>query len=213
MKINSVLWPLFITLCLVAATIARAQDAWREIILSNKGEPIPTLKAIAIPATAECNGQNVKAFVLLWGHEKMEGIGYPMMGVIIENLREIIPPSELDQFEGPDLPDAVLRGKTMDISVVCKKTTKLISTRVILSGGWILPADVRGNERDFFDTNVRSTQKETAAWKQFIVNLSSGFDEGHLTIGGRVFSHKLNVKFSGKGIEPLLKELMEFTGP
>jgi hypothetical protein len=204
----STAWLIFVGLCLFVAPILRAQEAWRELGLS-----IPTLRAIGIPATAECNGQKMKAYVVLWGHVKPDGMGYPSMGIFVENLSEVIPPVELEQFDPTHMPDVVIKSKTMEINLTNKTITKTLSTRVSLSGGDFFPEYVRGNEYYFFDMNLISTKSEDAAWKQFVVYMSSGFDKGHLTIGGPVFSHKLYVEFSGKGIEPLLKKLMLSVGP
>ena len=171
-------------------------------------------RAIAVPAAAEYNGQKLKAYVVLWAHVKPDGLGYPTLGVVVQNISEVVPESELEQFEGPDLSDAVIKSNTIDIDVMNKKTTKQISTHLTYDGdAEMFPADVRGNEGSYFNSNVSLTKPRVAAWKQFIVEMSSGFDEGHLIIGGPVFSHKLNVEFSGAGIEPVLKELISSVGP
>jgi hypothetical protein len=215
MKNTSVLWPFFVGLCFVAVPTVRAQEAWREIVLSDRGKPVPTLKAIAIPATAECNGRRMNAYVVLWGHVKPDGLGYPSLGVLVKGVRDVIPSSEIEQFEGPDLSDAALKERSMDIRILHSKTTTTttIRTRMVSGGDPFLPVDIRGSEDDFFDMGVWPTKQDKEAWKRLVVDMSSGFDEGHLMIGGPVFSHKLNVEFSGKGIEPLLKRLLEFTGP
>jgi len=150
---------------------------------------------------------------VLWAHVKPDGLGYPSLGVFVANLRDVIPPSELDQFDGPDLSDAVKREKTMDITVASKKMRKTISTRMILQSGDMFPSDVRGGEDDYLEMGVWPAKQDENDWKQLIIDMSSGFDEGHLTIGGRLFSHKLNVEFSGAGIQPVLKKLIASVGP
>ena len=202
-----------IGLSLVIAFKLHSHDAWREIVLSDNGKPIPTLKAIAIPATVECNGKKMKAYVVLEGHSKPDGLGYPSLSVVVQNIKDVVPSSELEQFEGPDLSDAAIKERALEINIVSNKMSRIINTRMIFAQEPDLPADVLGDEDNIIDMGVFPTKQDKMAWKQLIVEMSSGFDKGHLTIGGPIFSHKLNVEFSGKGIESPLKKLLEFTGP
>jgi hypothetical protein len=165
-----------------------------------------------VPATAHYKARDFSAHVIFLGYQKDGGLGYPQLSVIIDGLENAVSASELSLFQGPDLSKIVLERNTMEVSIVRNRATWSIKTRSVFTGIPFFPSQIMGHETQMFETNIGSTKSEVYAWRKFVAEMSSGFDEAHITIGGQVLSEKITVAFSGKGIEPLLKQMMTFTG-
>ncbi len=206
----------FVMLLLFSSSINQlaAQEEWKSVSneYTTTREPMPFLKAIGIPATATYDGKKLKAYVFLLGREKETGIGYPIMDVYIEDIEDLVPAKEYQQFIGPDLSNAVLKTDTIEITIKSKSEAHTITGG--LSIGWSSFSDWTipfGSE--MFEAGPRSGTIAKSSWRQFVLYMSSGFDQGHLSIGGRVLSKRIEVDFSGKGIAPLLKDLIRVVGP
>lgn len=204
---------LSVAVCLLGILPALAQQQWQPKALMAQGQPMSTLHAIAIPASAEYQGRTIQAWVVLVGHARAGGPGYPEMGVILSGLDTLLPASERELFEGPDLDEKVIHGDAFQITFGKEKEMRKFSTRAALSGvSSMFPPDSGGRENQYFVTNLRPLAAEKNAWKSFLAAMSHGFEEGSIRIGGSILSHAVTVKFSGAGIAPALQDLMAFTG-
>lgn len=190
-----------------------AQEEWKAVPMVGltAREPMPFLHAIGIPATATYDGKKLQAYVFLWGREKETGIGYPTIGVYVENIRDLVPENEYQQFIGPDLSNAAIHSKTVEIAISTKDGTQTHSE--VMCIGWSSLSDSAiPLASEYFDVGLAQSKEEKASWNQFLLAMSSGFDHGHISLGGRVFSKKVEVDFSGNGIGPLLNDLIQFAG-
>lgn len=175
--------------------------------------PLPFLKAIGIPATATYRGQEHKAFVFICGHKKGPGVIGPSVEIYIEDLRNVVPAEELNLFEGPDTTDAEEAVRSMSISIRRGKQLYRASNSVNLDIGEYPASIVQNDGSDnVFDASSPSKGPHLAAWKQLMSVASTGFEEGHIAFGGNAASSKIEIRFSGNGIEPLLKELINSVG-
>lgn len=199
-----------LTLLLMAGLRATAQEGWKEIPLAVSGRPLPSLKVLATPAVAECNGQKFTARLLLIGHLGSGKVDSVNLGVVIDDLGKAVPASELELFEGPELAEKVARSNTLAISLTAAGATKTFATRSTLNGiGNGYPAEVRGKESECFETNLRPARKELDAWAEFLRAMSQGFDEGVVVLGGPVLTHAITVRFSDQGLQPLLQAMLQ----
>lgn len=192
-----------------------AQEEWRVIplVYLSTGEPTPFNRAIGIPATATYGGKKLKTYVFVRGHEKKTGIGFPEIEVFVAGFDELIPEEELEQFEGPDLSDAALKTDTFEITITRNRQKFNAVNRVELCPGSYPKSIVPQNGNNVFDTGTNMSAGRRAAWKRFIHEMGSGFDKGHISLGGKVLSRTIEIDFSGNGIAPLLQDLLRFTGP
>jgi hypothetical protein len=173
---------------------------------------MPFMKAIGIPATATYDGKKLKAYVFLSGREKQTGIGYPLMDVYIEDVENLVPAKEYQQFMGPDLSNAVLKTDTIEITIKSKNEARAIKCGLNIElssfSDWTIPFN-----SEMFEAGPRSSKNAKSSWRQFILEMSSGFEQGHLSIGETVLSKTIEVDFSGKGISPILKDMIRVVGP
>jgi len=183
------------------------------LVYLSTGEPTPFNRAVGIPARATYDGKKLKAYVFVWGHEKKTGTGFPEIEVYVAGFDELIPEKELEQFEGPDLSDAALKTDTFEITITRNGQRFNVSNRVELCPGSYPESIVPQGGNNVFDTGINLSAARRGAWKQFIREMSSGFDKGHISLGGKVLSHRIEIDFSGNGIAPLLQDLLRFTGP
>jgi hypothetical protein len=206
-----------IVVCLVfVPSLMAAQDAWRAIPMESVTDhrPLPFLKAIGIPATATYRGQEHKAFVFICGHEKGRGVFAPDIEIYIDGLRNLVPREELDLFEGPDTTDAEVEVRAMTISIKRGRQLYRASNSVVFDMGEY-PESIVQNDggNNVFDASSPSKGPHLTAWKQFMSEMSSGFEEGQIVFGGNAASSKIEIRFPGNGIAPLLKKLISFVGP
>jgi hypothetical protein len=200
---------------LLSSSLLTAQEAWRAIAMESPSDhhPMPFLKAIGIPATATYKGERHKAFVFVWGREKETGTGFPSIEVYIDGLSEFITEKELEQFEGPDLSIAATKATTFVVSITKGKHVLQAVNRVELCGGAYPESLVPQDGNNLFDTGINQDSAQRAVWKQFMREMSLGFDVGHISIGGKVISPNIEIDFSGNGIGSLLQDLIRVVGP
>jgi hypothetical protein len=146
------------------------------------------------------------------GRGKLDGPGYVQLGVLVEDIGRVVPVTELDQFRGPDPPAGAQKGNRIDVSILRTNTTKSITTPVVFAVMPFLPMGISGHEPEYFATMIRADKRSEDAWKAFVAEMRSGFELGRIEIGGQALSHNLTVEFSGKGIEPVIEQLMKFVG-
>jgi len=209
------LFCLMLSLCFLSASRSiTAQDVWRAIPVESPTDhrPLPFLKAIGIPAKATYRGKEYKAFVFISGHQKGPGVFGPSIDVYLEGLRNIVPEEELGLFEGPETTDAEVAARTTTISIRRGKRVYQVSSIIDLHMGQYPTSIVQGEDNNVFGTSSPSKGPHLAAWKQLMNEMSSGFEEGHITFGGNATSSKIEISFSGNRIESLLKALISFVG-
>ena len=203
---------LFFALCLVGASHSRAmaQGAWQKISMTEGGKPIPALRAIATPAVAECNGQKFTARLVWLAHLTAGKVDSVHLIVVLDDLKKTVPAQEREQFEGPDLPALVTAHDAMDISFTAAGVKNSFATRALLSSpDSSFPAEIRGQETEAFESNLRSSRKELDRWREFLHTMSNGLDDGMIVLGGPVLSHPITVHFSGQGIQLLASEMLQ----
>lgn len=191
-----------------------AQEEWKAV--SNEfmttRKPMPLMKAIGSPATATYGGKALKAYVFLSGRERQTGIGYPLMDVYIQDVANLVPAKEYQQFMGPDLSNAVLKTDTIEITIKSKNEARVVKCGLNIELSSFSDWTIQFNS-EMFEAGPRSSRIAKSSWKQFIREMSSGFDQGHASIKGTVLSKQIDVDFSGKGISPLLKDMIRVVGP
>ena len=187
-----------------------AQDAWhKETMLGLDNVPLTKLRGISIPAEAEYKGQKIKACVFFSGYDGHSGGPvYPFFGVHVENIEKYIAESEINNFRGPDLSQYAMQNDAFRLSIKRGNSTKEIRTRLLFTDGKYF--DTGFQTDGFFETNTRKTKIATDAWKQFLGQMSDGFQEGMAVMGGKAFSRELTVRFSGNGLGGKLKELIAY---
>jgi hypothetical protein len=201
---------------LSASCLMSAQDVWKEIPTESQSDhaPLPFLKAIGVPAIATYNGKQHKAVVFICGHQKGPGVFHPLIEIYVEGLRQFVPEKELELFEGP--PESVAQNKirAMVVSIRRGKQSYRAANWVDLHLG-DYPISIVPDEGNniIFGSGVFTKGPSYTAWVQLIREMSKGFDEGHISFGGKVPSAKIDIYFPGTGIEPLLKDLIRFVGP
>ena len=175
---------------------------------------MPFLKAIGIPATATFQGKEHKAYVFVMGPKKGPGVFHPFIEIYIEGLRQFVPEKELEQFEGPSESVAQYKFCAMVVRIRRGKQVYRATNEVNLGLGnypvSIVPDEGNNN---LFGSGVLTKGPEHTAWVQLMHEMSAGFDGGHISFGGTAPSSKIDIDFSGNGIEPLLKDLIRFVGP
>jgi hypothetical protein len=184
--------------------------------------PLPFLKAIGIPATATYKGEKHKAFVFISGHEKDKPdehpgikvtVGPPGIEIYIEGLQQFVPEKELELFEGPDDSDVEVEVRAMTVSIRRGEHIYRATNSVDLHTGDYPLSIVREGGNNVFGTGGFTKGPHRTAWIQLLNEMTSGFDEGHISFGGKEISSKIEIDFLGNGIEPLLKDLIRFVGP
>lgn len=192
-------------ICMLFAPFISAQAAWHETSL--RGAPM--LRAVAIPAEAEYRGQRLKAYVFISGYDGHAGSsGYPFLGIYVEKVESILPESEIKQFVGPDYSQIALVNDAIKISIGEKGTQKSISMRLVYESAQYF--DTGFMTDGYFETGPRRAKVATDAWKQFLTQMSDGFEEGKAVLRGKAFSSELTVRFSGNGLGTQLKELLAY---
>jgi hypothetical protein len=187
-----------------------AQDAWhQEAMLGANQAPLRRLRGIAVPAEAEYRGQKIRAYVFFSGHDgHAGGPGYPFFGVHVEDIEKHIPEPEIRVFTGPDLSKYATHDDAIRLSFRRSGKEVETSTRLLFTDGKYFETGFQ--TVGFFETNPRKSKSATDAWTQFLAQMSGGFEEGKVVIGGRVFSSELTVRFSGNGLGAKLRELMAY---
>lgn len=183
-----------------------ADDIWQRIPVITSGEIIPELKAIGIRGSVEENGKKLNAYVIIRGRKESNIFN---LNIVMEEVYDIVPIKAIEEFRGPDLPEHVIKQKALEICVSCGKTEKRFDTRMTMQG-CMYPKDICGKVSECFCTNIKINKKEGQDWLNYINVLQKGFEEGYVVIGKGHFPRSVKVKFTGKGIEPLMKELMAF---
>jgi hypothetical protein len=193
-----------------------AQNAWRVIPMESPRDhqPMPFLRAIGIPATATFRGKEHKAWVFIFGPKKGPGVFHPFIEIYIEGLRQFVPEKELELFEGPSESVAQHEFCAMTVRIRRAKQEFRAANEINLHDGnypvSIVPDEDNNN---IFGSEVLTKGPEHDAWVQLMREMSAGFDEGHISFGGTAPSTKIEVDFSGNGIEPLLKDVIRYVGP
>ena len=197
-------------------SLLTAQDAWRVIPMESPQDqqPMPFLKAIGIPATATFRGKEHKAYVFIFGPKKGPGVFHPFIDIYIEGLRQFVPEKELEQFEGPSESAAQYKFCAMTVNIRRGKQVYRAANEVNLHlGNYPISIVPDENNNNIFGSEVLAKGPEHTAWVQLMREMSDGFDEGRISFGGMAPSSKVDIDFSGNGIEPLLKDLIRFVGP
>jgi len=206
------------------SSLLTAQNAWRVIPTESVTDhhPLPLLNAIGIPATATFRGEKHNAIVFICGAKKDKPdehpgvkvtVGPPAIEIYIESLQQIVPDKELELFEGPNDSDAAAEVRAMTVSIRRGKQVYRSTNWVDLYTGEYPASIVNEGGNNVFGTGVLTEGPHRIAWIQLLHEMSSGFDEGHISFGGKELSSKIEIDFSGNGIKPLLKNLIQFVGP
>ncbi|MGD0000084.1 MAG: hypothetical protein ABSE21_08290 [Bryobacteraceae bacterium] len=196
------LW-MILFVCLLAPHRLSAQEAWQRIRFAVKDKPITTLKGIGVKGVMDSSGHKFDAYVLLYGRERS---GYLNLGIVVDKINEIVPNDEIDEFRPPDLPDDVVNKNAISICVSRGDSKKCFSTPMAMMASLMLPDVMRGKADYFFVTNIRS--RDMKIWHSYLSELCNGYEFGSVSIGNGFFSKPVKVDFTGKGIEPLLKDLI-----
>jgi hypothetical protein len=206
---------LLTVLFLSASSLLSAQNAWRVIPMETAIDhhPLPLLKAIGIPAKATYRGEQHNAFVFVCGAKKGRGVFHPIIEIYIEGLQQLIPKDELELFEGPSESDATDVIRAITVSIKHGKQVYRATNFVDLYMGEYPVSIVKEDGNNVFGTGVFTKGPRQTAWIQLLREMSVGFDDGHISFGGTEPSSKIEIDFSGNGIEPLLKNLIQFVGP
>ena len=192
----------------MSSQILAAQTGWHPVQMRLLNEPDPQVRTLAATAQAEYKSEKLRAYVFFFGVQGKRAPGYPDFGIFVEHMEDVLPKSEVEKFEGPDMSRAAIRYDAIDLSIKRSEYKTSTSTRLLYSSG--LTFDTGLETYGFFQTNLRDSKKATLAWRQFLDEMSRGFDEGEAVVGGNVFSHKLVVRFTGGGLGTQLKELMDY---
>jgi hypothetical protein len=201
---------LFFLLLLALAPLLFAQDAWHKVtMLGLNNAPLTKLRGIAIPAEAEYKGQKIKAYVFFSGYDgHAGGPGHLFLGIYVEDIDKYIPESEINKFMGPDLSQFAMQNDAIRLSVRRGDSKLETITRLLFTDGKYF--DTGFQTDGFFETNPRKTKIATDAWMQFLTQMSDGFEDGKVVIGGKAFPSELTVRFSGNELGAKLKELMAY---
>ncbi len=195
-----------ITVFSAISSLAHAQAAWHKTVMSDDGKVDKNIVAISIPAEAEYGGKKMKASVFIFEHIESGKSGVPVLGIYIENVHDIIPDKELSMFIGPDIPNNVQNGSTFEMSVNLKSQIEKIVTYPLYGDSkWYDP----GFECDgyFALAYLKGTRER---WKKIVTDMSGGFMDAGITIGGTILPHKLHIHFSGAGLSSQLRDLMQY---
>jgi hypothetical protein len=223
MKRVSLPFLLLTVFLLPSVSLLNAQDAWRVIPTETPSDhkPLPFLKAVGIPATAIYKGEKRKAFVIICGSLKEERhglpadvhLGPPEIEIHIDGLDQMIPEKLLDLFDGPDTSDASTEIRVFAISIARgKQVFRAMSSVDRYEGHY--PESIVGPEgNNVLGTGTPLKGPRQAAWMQFLHEMSSGFDQGQILIGGKELSPNIEIDFSGNGIKPLLQEMLRVVAP
>jgi len=195
--------------------LVTAQDFWRVIPVETPLDhhALPFMRAIGIPAAATYKGQKRKAIVIISGRTKATGgPGQPVIEVHIDGIQNLISEKDLELFEGPDVSDAQSGIRAFSISVTRGKLVYEAAGSVDLYMGDYPESIVGEDGNNVLGTGVFPKGPRRAAWRQLFHQMSSGFEKGQISIGGKELSPNLEIDFSGNGIEPLLQELIRVVG-
>ncbi len=202
---------------LSSGSLLVGQEVWRLVPSEYPGDhqDLPFARAIGVPATATYKGQTRKAFFIIHGTDKRAQATLPPhvhlvppgIEIHIDGLDDLLPPGRADLFDGPDDGGDSTEIRAMEIRI--SRGSQVLRAKQSVDR-------YLGNYPDSFvgpDGNVLGTGSfprgpERTAWMQVLREMSKGFDKGQISIGGRVLSPNIEIQFSSKGIEPLLKELL-----
>lgn len=200
----------FLLLLAAFAPCLSAQDTWHgKQMLALDGMPLTRLRGIGVPAEAEYKGKKLKAYVFFSGYDgHAGGPGYPSLGIHVENIDKFMPESEIDTFVGPDLSQYAVHNNAIRITLRKGERRFEFNTRLLYTYGRFF--DPGFDSYNYFETNHRNTKTETDSWRQFLTQMSDGFETGTIVVGGKAFSSELMVKFDGNGLGTQLKELVEY---
>jgi hypothetical protein len=184
----SFVFPLLLTAFLISLTpLLTAQDVWKAIPVEapDDHKPLPFIRAIGIPATATYLGEKHKAFVFISGREKAKGgPGLPTIEVHVEGVHDFILEKDLELFEGPAESDAQSAIRVFSISIKRgKQIYRAMDQWSDLYDGNYPESIVGKADNNVFGTGIPSKGPRRAAWVQLLHEMTSGFDEGHISIG------------------------------
>jgi hypothetical protein len=208
---------LFSCVVLSAAFLLAAQDGWRVVPTEfrDNHQPRPDLRAIGIPATAIYKGEKRKAFIILSGTLKEAAARLPrnvhavppVIEVHIDGFDQLLPEGRAELFDGP--PDI---GESTEIRVF--KMSIIRGGQVFRASNWVnryigeYPDSIVGPDGNVLGIGVSTRGQERTAWLQFLREMSNGFDRGQILIGGKALSPNIEIDFSSKRVDPLLKDLL-----
>jgi len=201
---------------LLLSPLLAAQDAWKVIPMETPLDhhPLPFMRAIGIPATATYKGEKRKAFVFISGREKAKGgPGQLAIEIYVEELDRLVPQEDLELFEGPDSSEASTEIRVTAVSITRGRQVYRATNSVDLYMGEYPESILGQGGNNILGTGILFKGPRSAAWVQLLHEMSSGFDGGHISIGGKVLSPNIEIDFSGNGIVPLLQELLRVVGP
>lgn len=204
--------------CVLSATsLLVAQDGWRIVPTEfrDNHQPRPDFRAIGIPATAIYKGERRKAFIILLGTLKGAAAHLPrnvhavppVFEIHIDGFDQLLPEGRAELFDGP--PDS---GESTEIRVFKMSITR--GGQVFRVSNWVdrgigeYSDSIVGPDGNVLGMGVPTRGQERTAWLQFLREMSKGFDSGHISIGGKALSPDIEIDFSSKGIDPLLKDLL-----
>ena len=189
----------------MAATTGLGQEVWRKIPVSRSGPQDPDLRGAVIDARATINNNCIDSRVVVSGAHQT---GSYSLGFWVSDLFDLIPERVFWPYMGPDLGKEALNPNMAVITLYKKHKKSVFNFRLgVNSGGNYPQGAYRQKEDDMLTTFGPKKQNDL-----FIANMASGFDYGIATIGHGVFKHPIEIKFSGKGIEQPLNELIGFVG-
>jgi hypothetical protein len=194
----------------VLSNILCAQSVWHEeTMLGLDNVHLTTLKGISIPAEAEYKGHKFNANVFFYGYDgHAGGKGYPSLGIHVDGIEKYIPESQLEKFMGPDLSQYAVQNNVIQLNLRQGASHREISTRLLFTDGKFF--DPGFQTIGYFETNPKRDKASTIAWKQFLLKVSEGFEEGKVVIGKNAFPGELIVKFSGNGLGFKLQNLIAY---
>ena len=202
---------------LSSASLLVGQEGWRMVPSEYSGDhrAMPFARAIGVPAMATYKGQTRKAFIIIQGTDKKAQASLPVhahlvppgIEIHIDGLDDLLPPGRADLFDGPDDGGDSTEIRTTQIRI--SRGNQVFRARHFVDrylGDY--PNSFVGPDGNVLGTGSFPRGPERAAWMELLREMSNGFDKGQISIGGSVLSPNIEIEFSGKGIGPLLKELL-----
>jgi len=176
---------------------------------------MPFAKAIGIPATATYKGVTRNAFVIIHGTDRKALAGLPTnvhlvnpgIEIHIDGFDDLLPEGRADLFDGPPDEGESSEIRVMKLSISRGQLTFRTNHFVDRYIGEY-PESIVGPDGNVLGMGSYPKGARRTAWMQFLREMSKGFDKGHISIGGKALSPNIEIEFSGKGIEPLLAELL-----
>ena len=200
-----------------AVTQLPAQEGWRAVRSEYRDshQVMPFEQAIGIPATATFNGKIRKAFVIIHGTERKAlaslpadvHLAHPGIEIHIDGFDDLLPEGRAGLFDGPDDGGDSTAIRVIAISIVRGRHVFRTTSSVDRYIGEY-PESIVGPDGNVLGMGSYPKGARRTAWMQFLRDMSKGFDKAHISIGGKALSPNIEIEFSGKGIEPLLAELL-----